>query len=161
LPQKAQIQVAKKGGVKDVIKWKWLKGERTTYEEFGAPLTTTNYQVCMYDSTGLKFKIGFRAGGTCTGKPCWRAAVGKGYSYKSKDLDLSAGYLLKLKAGALAKAQIQMQAVGPLLNMPADLTSISQPLTVQIQNSDGLCWEAKYSGPPTAQSPTKFSDKAD
>jgi hypothetical protein len=45
--------------------------------------------------------------------------------------------------------------------MPADLTTLSQPVTVQIQQTDGLCWEAVYSGPPTSQSPTKFIDKAD
>ncbi len=161
VPQKAQIQLSKKGGIKDQIKWKWLKGERTTFEEFGEPLTVTNYNVCIYDSGGLKFNIGFPAGGTCAGKPCWKASTGKGFSYKDRDLTPNGGYQLKLKAGALSKAQIQLMARGSGLNMPADLTTLGQPLTVQIQNSDGLCWEAVYSGPPTAQSPTKFSDKAD
>jgi cysteine-rich repeat protein len=160
VPGKASIQLSKKGGSKDQIKWKWLKGERTTFSEYGTPLTTTNYEVCIYDSTGLRFEITNPAGGTCAGKPCWKASGSKGYQYKDKDLTPDGGYQLKLKEGALAKAQIQFSARGTALAMP-DLTTLSQPLTVQIQNSDGLCWEAIYSGPPTAQSPTKFSDKAD
>ncbi len=161
VPGKASIQITKKGGVKDAIKWKWLKGERTTTAEYGTPLTTTNYQVCIYDPSGLRFAITNPAGGTCAGKPCWKPTGTKGFQYKDKDLTPDGGYQLKLKEGALAKAQIQFTARGTNLALPADLTSIGQPLTVQIQNSDGLCWEAIYSGPPTTQSPTKFSDKAD
>lgn len=160
VPGKAAIQLSKNGGTKDTIKWKWLKGERTSFADWGTPLTTTNYQVCIYDASGLRFEITNPAGGTCGGKPCWKASGSKGYQYKDKDLTPDGGYQLKLKEGALAKAQLQFTARGTSLAMP-DLTTISQPLTVQIQNSNGLCWEAVYSGPPTAQSPTKFSDKAD
>lgn len=161
VPQKATIQLSKKGGVKDAIKWKWLKGERTTFAEWGVPISTTSYQVCIYDPSGLRFEITNPAGGTCGGKPCWKASGTKGYQYKDKDLTPDGGYQLKLKEGALSKAQIQFTARGAALGMPGDLTTLGQPLVVQIQNSDGLCWEAVYSGPPTTQSPTKFSDKAD
>jgi cysteine-rich repeat protein len=161
LPRKASIQFIKKGGSKDQIKWKWLKGERTTFAEYGTPLTTTNYQACIYDNTGLRFEINMPAGGTCAGKPCWKASGGKAYQYKNKSLLPDGGYQLKLKEGGLAKAQIQFTGRGSLLGMPADLTTLSQPVTVQIQQTDGLCWEAVYSGPPTSQSPTKFIDKAD
>jgi cysteine-rich repeat protein len=160
VPAKASIQFVKKGGSKDQIKWKWLKGERTTTAEYGTPLTTTNYQLCIYDQTGLRFDVTMPAGGTCAGKPCWKASGGKGFQYKDKDLTPDGGAALKLKEGALAKAQIQFQGRGSALAMP-DLSTLVQPLRVQIQQTDGLCWEAVYSGPPTTQSPTKFSDKAD
>jgi len=160
VPAKASIQLVKKGGVKDQIKWKWLKGERTTTAEYGTPLTSTNYQLCIYDQTGLRFDVTMPAGGTCAGKPCWKASGGKGFQYKDKDLTPDGGAALKLKEGALAKAQIQFQGRGSALAMP-DLSTLVQPLRVQIQQTDGLCWEAVYSGPPTTQSPTKFSDKAD
>ncbi len=42
-----------------------------------------------------------------------------------------------------------------------DLTTLTQPLTVQIQQTDGLCWEAVYSGPPTLHTSTIFKAKAD
>ena len=67
---------------------------------------------------------------------------------------------LKLKEGVIGRAQIQFQARGVALAMP-DLTTIVQPLIVQIQNSDGLCWEAVYSGPPTKQTGDQFKEVAD
>ena len=94
------------------------------------------------------------------GSRAGRASGGKAYQYKDKDLTPDGGYQLKLKEGALSKAQIQFTGRGSALGIP-DLTTLSQPLTVQIQQTDGLCFEAVYSGPPIAQSPTKFSDKAD
>ena len=44
---------------------------------------------------------------------------------------------------------------------PAPRCSTSQPLTVQIQQTDGLCWEAIYSGPAALHTSTIFKDKAD
>ncbi len=160
VPRKATIQFIRKGGIKDQIKWKWLKGERTTLADYGTPLTTTSYQVCIFDQTGLRFAISNPAGGMCAGKACWKATGSKGFSYKDKDLTPNGGSQLKLKEGALAKAQIQFTGKGSALALP-DLTTLAQPLTVQIQNTNGVCWEAIYSGPPTSQTSTQFKDKAD
>ncbi len=66
VPGKASIKMLKKSTPdKDSIKWKWLKGERTTLLEYGDPLTSTNYQVCIYDVSGRRFEITVPAGGTC------------------------------------------------------------------------------------------------
>ena len=45
--------------------------------------------------------------------------------------------------------------------MPGPLTSITQPVTVQMQSSTGVCWEANYSAPPKKQTTDQFKDKAD
>ena len=157
---KAQIQLAKKGGVKDFLKWKWLKGDRTTFAEYGNPLTTTSYQACVYDQTGLRMEITIPAGGTCAGKPCWKQTGFTGYQYKDKDLTPDGAQKLKLKEGGLGKAKIQLLGRGPNLHMP-DPATLMQPVTVQLQDSNGLCWEAIYSSPPTTQSSALFKDKAD
>ena len=80
--------------------------------------------------------------------------------YKRQDLTPDGGQSLKLKEGAVGKAQIQLQGRGAALGMP-DLTTLAQPLIVQIQNSDGLCWEATFSGPPSKQTAEQFKDIAD
>jgi cysteine-rich repeat protein len=161
IPGKASLKMLKKSTPdKDTIKWKWLKGERTTFAEYGNPLTSANYQVCIYDGSGRRFEITVPAGGTCGTKPCWKASGLKGFKYKDKELTPDGAQKLILKEGELAKARILLTARGTALAMP-DLTTLTQPLTVQIQQTDGLCWEAIYSGPPTVQSPTIFSDKAD
>jgi cysteine-rich repeat protein len=161
VPQKSSIQLSRKSPeTKHAIRWKWSKGNRTTFAELGTPTTTTSYQFCLYDQTGLRLEITHPAGGTCAGKPCWKQTGTKGYAYKDKELTPDGGLSLKLKEGAIGKAQIQLQGRGAALEMP-DLTMLAQPLIVQIQNSDGLCWEAVYSGPPIKQTADQFKAVAD
>ena len=38
---------------KDFLLWKWLKGAATDEAEFGDPVTTHTYELCIYDGTGL------------------------------------------------------------------------------------------------------------
>ena len=153
---------------KDQLQWKWSKGSVTTKAEFGTPLTTTNYQLCIYDGTAsLIFGATIPAGGSCGAsnpKPCWKNKP-KGFDYKDKDLTPDGVNQLKLQEGLVAgKAQIQLTGKGALLDDPT--LPFSQPVTVQLHNAEsGLCWEAVYSfpasknvaGPPTGQ----FKDKAD
>jgi hypothetical protein len=42
-----------------------------------------------------------------------------------------------------------------------DLAAIASPLTIQLQNTTGLCFEAIYSAPFDRQEPGRFQDKAD
>jgi cysteine-rich repeat protein len=157
---KSSLQLIKRGGVKDLFKWKWLKGNRTTVAEYGTPLLGTDYQLCLYDSSGLRMAVAYPAGGTCGTKACWKALRVKGFKYKDSELTPDGGAQLMLKEGAIGKAQIQATGRGPNLAMPA-LTTLTQPITVQIQNTNGLCWEAIYSAPARTQSAEKFSDRAD
>jgi cysteine-rich repeat protein len=163
--QKASIVIADKSpnDAKNIFKWKWIRGERTTVGEYGDPLDDTNYQLCVYDQTGRLTQATIPAGGLCGAsnpKPCWKTSGVSGFKYKDKDLTPHGVQKLVLKEGADGKAKIQLIAKGTLFPMP-DLAAISQPLTIQIQNSSGLCFEAIYSVPPTKQTPAQFKDKAD
>jgi hypothetical protein len=167
---KASLQYKDRVGVdtKDQLQWKWSKGSVTTKAEFGTPLTTTSYQLCIYDgASALIFDATIPAGGLCGAsnpKPCWKDKP-KGFDYKDKDLTPDGVNQLKLREGLVAgKAQIQLKAKGALLDDPA--LPFGQPVTVQLHNAEsGLCWEAVYSfpagknvaGPPVGQ----FKDKAD
>jgi len=153
---------------KDQLQWKWSKGAVTSKAEFGNPLATTNYQLCVYDGAStLIFDATIPAGGLCGAsnpKPCWKDKP-KGFDYKDKDLTPDGVSQMKLQEGLVAgKAQIQLKAKGALLDDPA--LPFGQPVTVQLHNAEsGLCWEAVYSfpagknvaGPPVGQ----FKDKAD
>src|SRR5205085_86646 len=71
---KAQFALADKTpDVKDRLQWKWLKGSLTTLGDFGTPLTSTNYVLCVYDAGNVVARLRIPAGGTCAGKPCWQA----------------------------------------------------------------------------------------
>jgi hypothetical protein len=70
---------------------------------------------------------------------------------------------MTLKEGLVAgKARIILKGKGTLLDDPT--YPLAQPVTVQLLNSEGVCWEAVYSAPAnknTAGPPPQFKDKAD
>ncbi len=162
VPGKSQLQLSNKTpDTKDALKWKWLSGNPTTLAELGNPLASTSYQLCLYDANGLQIEVTNPAGGTCAGKPCWKASGTSGYKYSDKELTPDGTQKMSLKAGALAKAKIQLSGRGANLDLPVDLTTLVQPIVVQIQNSDGVCWENIFSAPATKHTAEQFKDKAD
>jgi cysteine-rich repeat protein len=145
---------------RNLLKWGWLKGARTTLLEFGDPRTTTDYRLCVYDASGLRFTATAPAGGMCGTKPCWSALGTSGFKYKDKQLLPDGIQQLTLKQGADGKAKIQLTARGTPLALPG-LATVTQPVRVQLRNLDGLCWEAVYSAPASVHTSTVFKDKAD
>ncbi len=158
--QKAILQLKDKTpSSKDQLQWKWSKGAVTAKAEFGDPTATTHYQLCIYDSTDLILSAPIPAGGMCGTKPCWKAKP-KGFDYKNKAATPKGVTQVKLQEGLTAgKAQIQVKGKGDLLDDP--VIPISQPVTVQIFNGNGVCWEATYSAPAQKNVAGQFKDKAD
>ena len=152
---------------KDVFGWKWLKGSITTIADFGDPITTDTYELCIYDATpNLIMHATAPAGGICNlskPKPCWSANA-KGFKYKDKDLTPLGLQQIILQQGlASGTSKIIVKGKGVNLDMPASFP-LAQPVTVQLKNSSGVCWEATYSAPAsknTAGPPGEFKDKAD
>jgi hypothetical protein len=148
---------------KDSLVWKWVKGAATAKADFGDPLTTDAYALCIYDGATLAVGATAPAGGTCAdNKPCWTEKA-KGFQYKDKDLTPDGLSQIVLKEGLVdGKASIQVKGSGALLGMP-DLSTLASPLRVRLTNvSTAACWEAVYSFPPaSANDATQFKDKAD
>jgi cysteine-rich repeat protein len=144
----------------DQIKWKWLSGASTPLADYGDPVNATEYQLCVYDDGGLLLDANVPPGGICRGKPCWKPTGTSGFKYSDSELTPDGVQKVGLKSGPDGRAQIQLAARGTSLGLP-DLSTVAQPVTVQIKNSDGICWEAIYSAPPRLQSSTQFKDKAD
>jgi cysteine-rich repeat protein len=156
---KAQIQIVNKSpDLKDRLQWKWLKGSLTTMADFGNPLGTTDYVLCVYDGGALKARARVPAGGTCAGKPCWQSKP-TGFTYKDKALDPDGVQQLTLKAGSTGKAKIQLK--GTKDNLPQTALPLGSPVVVQLKNSDGVCWEATYGAPATKNAGGVYKDKAD
>lgn len=152
---------------RDVLTWKWLKGAATDLADFGDPLATDTYELCVYDAAeALVLHVTAPAGGLCRAsspRPCWRANA-RGFTYNDPDLSPLGIKKLVLKAGATdGAAKITLDAKGVNLDMTVAFP-LAQPITVQLKNSSGTCWEATYSGTPsrnTAGPPGRFSAKAD
>jgi len=154
---------------KDTLTWNWGKGAATSLSDFGDPVNgTTSYQLCVYDSV-LSVPTPVMAlmappGGICAGKPCW-AAKKTGFLYKDKNLTNDGLMQLQFVAGADGKAKIVVKGKGVNLPVPAPagpgLFAQDIVVTVQLVNSDGVCWEADFSAPAKKNDLKQFNDKSD
>jgi hypothetical protein len=130
---------------RDLLSWTWARGEATDFEEFGDPLTTNAYVLCLYDETGARpYEIAHSrapAGGTCGTRPCWKASS-TGYKYVNGARTPDGLKKLQLKAGVAGRAQAKAAASGDLLDPPS--LPLALPARVQLQAGNGTCFEATY-----------------
>lgn len=140
---------------KDLLLWKWLKGASTDKLEFGNPVTTQGYELCIYDSTGLVANASIPAGSA------WRE-TGSGFKYRDASGAAEGIQTIILKAGADQKAKIIVRGKGAGLDMP-NLGLLTSPLTVQLKRAGSpTCWGAVYSFPPALKNTAAmFKDKGD
>ncbi len=143
---------------KNKLLWKWTKGSATLKADYGSPLTTTDYLLCIYD--GASTLIGHAL--AASGPTCGWSETTTGFKYKNKARTPEGLAQIRLKEGSTGKAKITVMGKGADLVMPS--IPVPQPITVQLVNSDGECWEATYSAPAiknTAGPLGQFKDKAD
>ncbi len=166
LANKSLLLLKDKGGARDKLVFKWVKGESTDAALFGDPLSSTTYTMCIYDETAGSPSLVLEAmvppGGTCAGKPCWKTTR-RGFKYRDRDLTNSGIKVVNLKSGAAGKAKIIVKGKGPNLNLPSLPLNQDQQVIAQIKNNinAGECWEARFSAPPRTNDATKFKDKGD
>ena len=150
---------------KNQIKWKWLKGEEMMKPDYGTPLATTGYLLCIYDATGVVSDATIPAAGTCgvdNPKACWKD-VTTSFVYSDKDRTPDGVKKAKFKAGLDGLASVSTKSKGSLVQMPLPGT-LESPLTVQLRRSDAptQCWENVFSFPPARKHiGTQFKDKSD
>jgi len=139
----------------DQLRWKFVKGDATDATDLGDPTADEDYVLCMYDASSpggaLLMENRIPAGGTCGTKPCWKAlgtpAGSKGYRYKDNDRTPHGIQKMVLKPGAAGKAKVVLKGGqdhvfdgGP----GAPALPLALPVTVQLQNASGACWQATY-----------------
>jgi hypothetical protein len=143
----------------DAVGWKWAKGEATTFAELGAPLTATDYLLCIYDAgRGLVSSARAPAAQHCAGKTAWSGGL-TGYKYKCKDGTPEGVTGLALRFGDTGRPKIMLKGRGVALQAPA--LPMVPPVTVQLRNSGGSCWEAVYGASPAKNGPTQYQAKSD
>jgi ELWxxDGT repeat protein len=109
---------------RDAARWTWTRGEETSPGDLGDPRATSGYALCLYDGAALRMTLRAPAGGTCRGRPCWKAG-------REPDVD--------------GKARARVVASGSSVPLPA-LATLAFPLRVQLQGN-GHCWEATFAMP--------------
>ncbi len=130
---------------RDKAVWKWASGQATAFGDFGDPMSTDDFELCLYSGGGTSILLSSRmpAGGDCAGKPCWSVA-GPGFKYKDKEGTPDGASKLKLKAGSEGRAKAVFLGKGSLLDL-GSLGGVELPIRAQLRNSSGACWEATYS----------------
>jgi photosystem II stability/assembly factor-like uncharacterized protein len=130
---------------KDTVLWKWLKGEALDITDYGNPVTSDDYSLCIYDESGsprLLLGATAPAGRTCGKQPCWKTPTKKSFKYKNALRTDDGIDTTTLTAGTAGKAQtvVSLQGIGVL--MPT--LPLPMPLHVQLQ-SNGKCWDTHFS----------------
>jgi hypothetical protein len=167
-PGGAQLTVKNKaGGKSDQLKWKWGKGAATDVADFGDPVNGgTDYQLCVFDHDGDAVRVAaaitIPAGGTCAGKPCWRATP-KGFQFGDPTLANQGVKSVKLRSGSAGAAGVSLQAKGADLALPSEFLPFAQSprVTVQLTNDLGRCWTAGYAAPAKANRSGLFTDRGE
>ncbi len=145
---------------RDQLVWKWA-GAVTAKADYGNPVTSDDYALCLYNAGALVASATADAGGTCATKPCWTEKP-TSFTYKDKDLTPTGTQSISLKEGLVAgKAKIAFKGKGDPLVMPAP-SSFTGPLAVRLHRSgDTVCWGADFSAPFTKQDAAQLKDKSD
>jgi len=149
-PGKANVAIADQNdNTKDRLKWTWNQGAATTTGDLGNPLGTgARYELCVYDGSGSPQPLLVAAvggGGTCRGKPCWKATGKTGFKYNDKLAAAHGITRLQLKAGLAGKSQVKVQGKGASLLPPNP--SLTLPVIVQLLVNDGpslKCWQTAF-----------------
>jgi len=141
----------------DRLRWGWI-GSMAPSDDFGDPITTDDYALCIFDESGpnpsLVLRSHIPAGGTCDGRPCWQqrgAVLGRvTVTYKNRDATPEgiAGVTLKRSGDPSDPvARIMVSGNGSLLALPAAVTPLPVPLRVQLGDAAGRCWAATFTTP--------------
>ncbi len=149
--------------LKAKMQWSWQKGAATALGDFGDPVGGDDYALCVYDESGsptLATGAVLPGGGTCRGKPCWKALGTSGFAYKDTTRLRFGIAALKIKAGGDGKAQVKIQGQGTTLPVPALPAPL--PLRMQLIAENGECWESVFSSTGlTRNDAGRFQGKSD
>ena len=159
-PFQAKLQIRDKTpDTADQVSFKWNKGAATSTAEFGAPTTTDDYALCVFNP-GLVLQLDAPAGGVCGTAQCWKTLSIKGYAYKDGLRTPNGVDKVSLKAGLAAKAKVQLKGKGD--NLPTLPLPLALPATVQLQSENGTCWEGVFSATGLSINDiTQFKGKGD
>ncbi len=96
-----------------------VEGRGDAIGDFGTPLTTTSYELCIYNATpSVIGNYRVPAGGMCADKPCWKADTKKA-KYNDKELTPDGVQKLQLKPSAVnGKAKALLKGKGARLVLP-------------------------------------------
>lgn len=123
---------------RDRLVWRWASGAQTDKTEWGSPLASTSFGLCVYDESGGARQLIMER--LLPAGAFWRERA-NGFKY----VDANSGFRsVILKAGAAGRASIAVNGQGPGLAMVPLPLDQDDAVAVQLVTA-GACWEARYS----------------
>jgi hypothetical protein len=130
------------------VRWQWARQHvASDPRQFRDPLTESDYDLCVYDASGLVLRATVPAGGQCGPKACWQQKA-TGFAYRDRAEGSSGVQRINLVAKQSATAE-SVEGNGPNVDLPASLAGVVAPLRIQLQAHDAQgisCWEESYDG---------------
>ena len=147
-----RIQIAASG---ERLTWRWYSGS-APLAEFGDPIVSTSYSLCIYDSINRVPSLTFRSlvdpGGQCNRSPCWsRLGTGPLAGYRFVDTSgVQYGIQkLVLKGGNPGRDSLQAGGGGEDLKLPLPVSATryfaqDENVIVQLLNDIDECWQSTF-----------------
>ncbi len=142
---KGQLQLrANTDDTKDKLKWKFTGGPLLAQSDFGDPLTSASYALCIYDGAVLKLEV--RVGPSAT---LWKAVGTKGFLFSDSAGASDGVAKAKLLGGAAGKSKLQVKGSGTNLPMPTPVSGTQfftnlSGVTAQLREANGECYETAF-----------------
>lgn len=148
----------------DRLRWRWSKGGTTAKTEFGDPIATTAYALCIYDEANAVPSLALRAsippGGACDGVSCWHE-TSTGFEYKDHDATRDGIDRITLREGPTpGHARILVTGSGATLPLPTLPLAQHPRVTVQLRNAAGGCWGSVH-GTAIRNDASQFKARSD
>jgi len=143
---------------RNLLVWKWMSGPPTSKADFGDPLATDDYTLCLYDgAAGPVAELTAPAGGTCVSRPCWNS-IAPGYRYRDGARTPDGLLKVLLREDPVGgRAKIIVKGKGELLRLPL-VSTYASPVTFQLRRKTGGCWQTIHTAPFRRPGPDLFRD---
>jgi len=138
----------------DSLVWRWNRGEATSGNDFGDPVASDDYGLCMFDHLFGELEPPrtlidalLPGGALCGGIPCWTARGqppgSRGFRYRDRQRTQAGIEKIVMRPGLDGQSRILVKAKGPGLGFSEPL-DVEIPTVVQLQRDGGACWEATF-----------------
>jgi hypothetical protein len=157
---KAKLSLSHESSQDQSLSFTWGSGAATLKADFGDPLASDDYELCLYEGGTLVRGLRMPFGQLCPTKACWKSTT-PGYSYSDKNRTPDGIQKIKMKEGLDGKARIGVKGKGLLLDLP-DVGAIASAIDIQLHNTTGTtCWGATFSTPFDLQDSTTIKTVSD
>ncbi len=127
------------------LDWTWKEGSspETTLADFGNPLTSTSYELCVFNfdlipSGFARYRVVIPPDQGCVDGSCWKQRT-HGFKYGSRSATPNGVRSVTLRARSERRSIVRMKGKGVSLFPP-----IENPVVVQLSAGGGACWSSTF-----------------